>query len=338
MQWFNLHEENTLVAQDTAIRCRRQRKIAPMPAGTLRMRPRLIESRQNPRVKELRAALARTGRTPSGLIAIEGEHLVAEAMRSHLRFASVFLREGYEPAFAIPEDAEHLQLPADVFASAVSTEQPQGIAALVHPPAFSSATLFSGPAPLILVLEALQDPGNVGTLIRSAEAFAASGVLLLPGTASPWNPKALRASAGSAFRIPTINATESEALELLAQHDVPAIAAVARTGTPVSTPIGDAPLAGRCALLIGNEGAGLSETLLAAAAHRITIPMPGKVESLNAAIAGSLLLYETSRHRALEAARQRQQQPLSSRLERSGIEGSAVLTSRTTSRQRPTSS
>jgi TrmH family RNA methyltransferase len=276
-----------------------------MPAGTLRTRARLIESRQNPRVKELRAALARTGRTPTGLIAIEGEHLVAEAMRSRLRFASIFLREGYEPPFAIPEDAEHLLLPADVFASAVSTEQPQGIAALVHPPAFSPATLFEGPAPLILVLEALQDPGNVGTLIRSAEAFAASGILLLPGTASPWNPKALRASAGSAFRMPTVNATEAEALDLLAQHNVPAIAAVARTGTSMS----EAPLAGPCALLIGNEGAGLSDTLLAAAAHRITIPTPGRVESLNAAIAGSLLLYETSRHRALEAARQRAPKP-----------------------------
>jgi TrmH family RNA methyltransferase len=301
------------------------------------MRPRLIESRQNPRVKELRAALARTGRTPSGLIAIEGEHLVAEAMRSRLRFASVFLREGYElrgefrgEFLELPQHAEHLLLPADVFASAVSTEQPQGIAALVHPPALSSAALFEVPAPLILVLEALQDPGNVGTLMRSAEAFAASGVLLLPGTASPWNPKALRASAGSAFRVPAINVGEAEALELLAQHNVPAIAAVAREGTPVSTPVGEAPLADPCALLIGNEGAGLSETLLAAAAHRITIPMPGKVESLNAAIAGSLLLYE--------AARQRQQQPLSSRLERSGLEGSGVLTSRTTSRQRPTSS
>jgi TrmH family RNA methyltransferase len=276
-----------------------------MPAGTLRTRPRLIESRQNPRVKELRAALARTGRTPGGLIAIEGEHLVAEAMRSGLGFASVFLRDAYEPPFAIPEDAEHFLLPADVFASAVSTEQPQGIAALVHPPAFSSATLFAGPAPLILALETLQDPGNVGTLIRSAEAFAASGILLLPGTASPWNPKALRASAGSAFRIPTINATEAEALDLLTQHGIPAIAAIARTGTPFS----EAPLGRPCALLIGNEGAGLSDTLLAAAAYRITIPMPGKVESLNAAIAGSLLLYEASRHRAREAAPPRATKP-----------------------------
>jgi TrmH family RNA methyltransferase len=264
-----------------------------MPAGTLRTRPRLIESRQNPRVKELRAALAHTGRTPSGLIAIEGEHLVAEAMRSHLRLATVFLRDNYQPSFATPDDAEHLLLPLDVFASAVATEQPQGIAALIHPPAFSPDTLFRGPAALILVLAGLQDPGNVGTLLRSAEAFAATGVLLLPGTASPWNPKALRASAGSAFRVPAIAASETDALDLLAEHNVPAIAAVARDGTPIDA----APLAKSCALLIGNEGAGLSDSLITAAAHRITIPMPGKVESLNAAIAGSLLLYEASQQR-----------------------------------------
>jgi RNA methyltransferase, TrmH family len=301
-----------------------------MPAGTLRTRPRLIESRQNPRVKELRAALARTGRTPSGLIAIEGEHLVTEAMRSHLRFATVFLRDGYQPPFATPDDAEHLLLPPDVFLSAVATEQPQGIAALVHPPVFSPDTypdtLFRGQATLILVLAGLQDPGNVGTLLRSAEAFAATGVLLLPGTASPWNPKALRASAGSAFRVPAITATEAEALDLLAEHSIPAIAAVARSGISVSA----APLTKSCALLIGNEGAGLSDSLIAAAAHRITIPMPGKVESLNAAIAGSLLLYEASRRRSDAAlpesssSRPEPQQSLSSRLERSGMEGSAV--------------
>ena len=268
-----------------------------MLTGTLRTRLRLVESRQNPRVKELRAALARTGRTPAGLIAIEGQHLITEAMRSHLRFSTVFLREGYNPPFPIPGEAEHLLLPADLFASAVATEQPQGIAALVHPPTFSSDSIFHAPAPLILVLAGLQDPGNVGTLLRSAEAFAASGVLLLPGAASPWNPKTLRASAGSAFRVPAINATEPETLNLFDRHRIPAIAAVARKGTPVN----EAPLRGPCALLIGNEGAGLSKILLSYAAHRVTIPTPGKVESLNAAIAGSLLLYEASRQRARKA-------------------------------------
>ncbi|HEY3988624.1 MAG TPA: RNA methyltransferase [Acidobacteriaceae bacterium] len=304
-----------------------------MPAGTLRTRPRLIESRQNPRVKELRAALARTGRTPEGLIAIEGEHLVSEAMRSQLRFAAVFLCEGYQPETELPQDAKHLLLPADVFRSAIATEQPQGIAALVHPPAFSTDAIFRAAVPLILVLAGLQDPGNVGTLLRSAEAFAASGVLLLPGTASPWNPKTLRASAGSAFRMPTITASETEALDLLTEHNIPAIAAVAHAGIPIS----EAPLTGACALLIGNEGAGLSDTLLAAAVQRVTIPMPGNVESLNAAIAGSLLLYEAARQRAREAARQRApQQPLSSRLERSEMEGSAGLPAPATTRRRPT--
>jgi RNA methyltransferase, TrmH family len=276
-----------------------------MSTGPLRTRLRLVESRQNPRVKELRAALARTGRTDSGLIAIEGQNLVAEAMRSHLRFATVFLREGYNPPFSIPDDAELLLLPADVFSSAVATEQPQGIAALIYPPAFSLDALFAGPAPMILVLAGLQDPGNVGTLLRSAEAFAASGVLLLPGAASPWNPKALRASAGSAFRVPAMNATEPEALNLFDRHHMPAIAAVARAGTPVS----QARLTGPCALLIGNEGSGLSKILLSAAAHHVTIPTPGNVESLNAAIAGSVLLYEASRQRAQKAARQRPTSP-----------------------------
>ena len=261
-----------------------------MPAGTLRTR--LIASRQNPRVKELRAALGQSGKTPGGLIAIEGEHLIAEAIRSRLRFASIFLREGYMPRLDLPEDAEHLLLPADVFASAAGTEQAQGIAALVRPPAFPADSLFRD-IPLILVLAGLQDPGNVGTLLRSAEAFAATGALLLTGTASPWNPKALRASAGSAFRVPAISATEDEALALLEEHHILAMATVSRGGSPIEA----APLARPCALLIGNEGAGLNEKLIAAAHHRVTIPMPGNVESLNAAIAGSLLLYEAARQR-----------------------------------------
>jgi TrmH family RNA methyltransferase len=279
-----------------------------MAAGTFRPQFRRIESRQNGRVKELRAALARTGRSPEGLVAIEGEHLVQEALRSRLRFATVFLREGYSPAYELP-DIEHLLLPADVFASAVSTEQPQGVAALIHAPTFSADTLFPAAtpplvppliSPLVLALAGLQDPGNVGTLIRSAEAFGATGVLLLPGTASPWNPKALRASAGSAFRVPMLNLGETDALALLHDKGVPAVAAVAHNGVPVA----EARLAEPSALLIGNEGAGLSPALLAAADRRITIPTPGPVESLNAAIAGSLLLYAAATQRT-EAAMQR---------------------------------
>jgi TrmH family RNA methyltransferase len=278
-----------------------------MAAGTYRPQLRRIESRHNGRVKELRAALAGSGRTPGrtpdGLIAIEGEHLVREALRSRLRFATVFFRDDYNPAYELPNvapDVEHLLLPADIFASAVSTEQPQGIAALVHAPPSSADALFPATAPLLVVLAGLQDPGNVGTLIRSAEAFGATGVLLLPGTASPWNPKALRASAGSAFRVPMLAIGEAEALSMLRDRHVPALAAVARDGVSVR----EALLAEPAALLIGNEGAGLSPALLTAAGRRVTIPMPGPVESLNAAIAGSLLLYEAAMQRA-KAATQR---------------------------------
>lgn len=269
-----------------------------MHAGTIRTRPRLIESRQNPRVKELRGALSRSGRTPAGLIAIEGEHLVAEALRSGLRLEVLYLRQGSDRARSfcveeLPADTECLELAPDVFSSAVATEQPQGIAALVHPPVFSPDAMVAGAAPLLLVLAGLQDPGNVGTLLRSAEAFAATGALLLPGTASPWNPKALRASAGSAFRVPMLGLSEEEALSLLTRHGIATVAAVARggelaTGLPFGRPL---------ALLIGNEGAGLPPALILAATHRVTIPMPGAVESLNAAVAGSLLLYEVARQR-----------------------------------------
>ena len=165
-------------------------------AGLLRSpTPRRIESRQNPRVKELRAALTHGGRTASGLIAIEGEHLLLEAARSGLRIRTLFLRDGV----AAPVHADELfLLPPAVFASVTATEAPQGLAALIEPPPAEPSLVFAGIAPLLLVLAGVQDPGNVGTLLRSAEAFAASGVLLLPGTASPWNPKTLRASAGSA--------------------------------------------------------------------------------------------------------------------------------------------
>jgi len=253
---------------------------------------RLIASRHNPRLKELRSALARGGRTPAGLVAIEGEHLVAEAARSGLKFASLFVRQGDTPAMPLPPADECLTLTREVFAYAAATEQPQGIAALVEPPPSTAEVLFAR-TPLLLVLAGLQDPGNVGTLIRSAEAFAGTGVILLPGTASPWNPKALRASAGSAFRLPLLSLGEQEALALLAQHGVATIAGVAREGaSPEELPLDQA-----CALLIGNEGAGLSQRLTGAAQHRVTIPMPGRIESLNAAIAGSLLLYETARRR-----------------------------------------
>ena len=144
--------------------------------------------------------------------------------------------------------------------------------------------------PLLLVAAGLQNPGNLGTLIRSVEAFGATAVLTTAGTVSEWNQKALRASAGSVFRVPVVQVGEE--LIALKSRGVRLLAAIAPNSEAgsASESAADADLTLPCALMIGNEGAGLGEEWLSLADARIAIPTPGRVESLNAAVAGSLLL------------------------------------------------
>ena len=293
-------------------------------------RTRIVQSRHNARVKQLRAALARPG---SGLIGLEGLHLVEEALRSGLEVQTIFVRAGAEallepllrslsvphpvPPLASLDHAaggrvpEVLTLPWDVLQSAVTTDTPQPFAGLAVPPVFtldqvfaarppSSAPIeqeaFADAAPLLLVLAGLQDPGNVGAILRSAEAFGASGILALPGTASVWNPKSLRASMGSAFRLPLAMVTADQAFAALAEHNVSSLATVA-PGHRGARALGEIDLRSAAALWIGNEGSGLSPELVSRCERAVTIPCPGPVESLNAAIASSILLYEASRQR-----------------------------------------
>lgn len=266
---------------------------------------RTIESPKNARVKELRAGL-KQGRTKSGLIAIEGEHLLKEALRSGLTVQTIFVRRGMERRLEailsgqVPsEGTEVLLLESDLFRSASATENPQGLAALLKPPEFSLSAAFEG-TPLLLVAAGIQNPGNLGTLVRSAEAFGATGVLLLPGTVSLWNAKTLRASSGSAFRLPSFAISEEEAIELLRRHGVRLFAATPHGGSH------SPDLAQPAAILLGNEGAGLPEHWLLRADQTVTIPCPGAVESLNAAVAGSVLLYEAARQRLQKPAGPRQ--------------------------------
>ena len=265
--------------------------------------PQKIESRQNSRVKQLRAAFAGNTKLSGGLVGIEGMHLLQELLRSGLQPEAVFVSQDGLALLEQFDLATHVavfELPDEVLHSALATEAPQGIAALLAPPAFDRDSLLGADAasvPLVLVAAGLQDPGNLGTLIRSAEAFAATGVLCLPGTVSAWNQKAMRASAGSVFRMPVVQAGGMVDLQWLRQSGVRVHAAVARDATRAD----HADLRGPSALLIGNEGAGLSDEVLAFADDRITIPCPGNVESLNAAVAGSLLLYEAGRQRGRQA-------------------------------------
>jgi TrmH family RNA methyltransferase len=270
----------------------------------LSTRIRQVSSRQNSRVKQLRAALQRGDRA-EGLVALEGLHLLREALRSDIAIVAVFVVAGHEnllEQITFPADFEALALPQDVFSSAVTTETPQPIAALALAPHFELPAVLGNrkQVPLILVAAGLQDPGNLGTLVRSAEAFGATGVIVLPGTTSVWNPKALRASSGSALRMPVVACTDEELADFRRTYGFRILAAVSGSHSADlhgSEGIGD--LRGPCAILIGNEGAGLSPGLLALADERITIPHVGITESLNAAVAGSVLLYEAARQRRL---------------------------------------
>jgi TrmH family RNA methyltransferase len=234
------------------------------------------------------------------LVGIEGETLLGEALRSGMMLKTVFVRAGRELPAGLPRGLEVVWLAEEVFASAVETQSPQGVAALMVPPVWKLEDVVRDGA-LMLVAAGLQDPGNLGTLVRSAEAFGAAGVLTTPGTVSGWNQKAVRASAGSVFRVPVVGVTMAE-LAGLRGRGVRLLAAVAAgLGDGEAGPVeaSTAEFRGSCAVMIGNEGAGLSAELVGMADTRVTIPCPGAVESLNAAVAGSLLLYEASRQRGL---------------------------------------
>jgi TrmH family RNA methyltransferase len=270
---------------------------------------RIVQSKQNPRLKQLRRALAHplSDAGPSGrlLAGIEGPNLLEEALRANLRIESVFVAQGAEhllEALPLSSETEILQLPRELLDGVLTTENPQAIAALVEPPEWTWADFLDnhrGTSSLILVLAGLQDPGNLGAILRSAEAFGANGVLSLPGTVSAWNPKAVRASAGSVFRLPLLAASAEECFTHLRQAGVKIWTT---TAAEAAEPVDHVNLTGAVALLIGNEGSGVPDELAARCDGSLTIPCPGLVESLNASVAASVLLYEAARQRSVRSA------------------------------------
>ena len=261
-------------------------------------RLRHVTSRQNPLVKELRRALERAETTPDGHVAVESPRMLEEAIRSGLRFKAVFFRDSALPRMQrllpqISSQAETLLLPDTVFDSAVTAESPQGVAALVRwRPRTLESVLLEG-QPLLLVAAGVQDPGNLGTMIRSAEAFGAAALLLAPGTVSPLNSKAIRASAGSLFRLPVVPIEYPAALEELRRREIKLLATSSHKGKKLA----EADLTGPVAVFVGNEGAGLPRELAAEITDSIVIPHSPRVESLNAGIAASIVLYEAARQR-----------------------------------------
>ena len=254
-------------------------------------------SPRNPLLKEIRQAIDRGTLTKSGLCVAETFHLLEEAVRSGSSIDTVLAAESVRTAverhIGRLSGIRLITLSDELFATVSATETSQGVMALVRPPSWDLDTVFRGQS-LVVILDGVQDPGNAGTIVRAAEAFGASGAIFLKGSVNPWNPKAVRASAGSIFRLPLMAGLEAPlVVAALAQRRTDIYAAVPKAEIPVD----GVDLRRRCALVIGSEGRGVGPQLSAVAAG-VRIPTAA-VESLNAAVAAGVLLYEASRQRRL---------------------------------------
>jgi TrmH family RNA methyltransferase len=275
--------------------------MAPQTGATL-------AGRENRWLKIFRSAL-RGEPGKDGAIAVEGPRLVEEALRSGLTVEAVLVSTSGERhldslrAWLVPS-VRVLRTSDRLFASVADTRTPQGVAALVRPLRFAFDDLVRG-VPLVVVLVGVQDPGNVGTILRTAAAFGATGVAACAwqdcGTANPLGPKALRASAGSALRLPVVHGVAVPVL--LAQLRVAGVRLYAASNASGLAP-DQADLRRPAALLIGSEGAGLPREVEHSADALLRIPMASGVESLNAAVAAAVLLYEAARQRGLAASNQ----------------------------------
>jgi len=258
-----------------------------------------ITSAANPLLKDVRRAVSRGTLTADGWCVAESFHLLEEALRSPCEVKAVLAAESKRALVeALGERLNGVRtiiLPDALLAGISATETTQGLIALVQPREWKLAQLLQG-TPLVVILDGLQDPGNAGAIVRAAEAFGATGVLFLKGTVSPHNPKTLRASAGSLFRVPFVHGVASAtAVATLRQHGVKLFAAM--PSAAASNSLAAADLNVRCALIVGSEAHGVGGEWRSAAAP-LSIPTVG-VESLNAAVAAGVLLYEARRQRML---------------------------------------
>jgi len=260
--------------------------------------PVFIESGSNQTVKLAASLYEKKGRDKSGLFLIEGERFVNELLSAHcFRVSFFFLSESFAAKRGADgyEDVADTYIVKDALFRRVSEEEtPQGILAVCEQKRYAPEDLLQNENPLLLLLEEMQDPGNLGTALRLADAAGATGVLLSPGCADVYNPKALRAAAGSILRVPFASGVPmGEAVPMLRARGVSVYAAMpGANALPYAF-----DLTKPSAFLIGNEARGLSPETSAIASAQIALPMPGGAESLNAAMACGILMYEAVRQR-----------------------------------------
>jgi RNA methyltransferase, TrmH family len=254
-----------------------------------------LASAQNSFLKGVRRAAKAGKLTENGLVVVEGPHLLQEALRSSWNVEKILTTaNGLERYRELLQAAkvEVIKVSSRAFAATASTETTQEVLALLRPREWPWDEVWRQPA-LLVALDAIQDPGNAGTMVRSAEAFGATGVIFLQGSVRVPNGKFLRASAGSIFRLPYLEEIRAKDFIRQAAQNRTAMYALTAAGKVMIT---EADLSRPCCLITGNEGSGVSNDVLAQA-QGLSIPM-SKVESLNAAVACSLALFEAYKQRA----------------------------------------
>ena len=247
----------------------------------------IIESRANERVKKARKLLQRKERKESGQHLIEGEKLVREAISSGARVVSCFVEEGY--AFSPPESAIAHIVNRSVLESLCESQTPQGVVAVVETPSLTPPAAY--PSGLVVVLDGVQDPGNVGTVIRTANAFGIDAVVLTGACAELYAPKTVRATMGAIFRQRVFQVELGGLAAFLESRGLPLYGAAL---SPAAEDIRAVPVSA-AAVAVGSEGKGLSAELLSVCAGQLIIPMQPDSESLNAAVAAAVIMWEMAR-------------------------------------------
>ena len=252
----------------------------------------IIISRDNPNVKRIAKLTRRDQAKKDGLIYLEGTRLCEEALASGQTAAEVIVSEdrtGWADEFT--PGIEPLVLSKSVFQKISQTVNPQGVALVIKEPQVNNEIPFrNGGKDIYVVLENTQDPGNLGTIIRTADAFGLTAVIVSPTTCDPYNDKVIRATMGSIWHIPIVRKTMDECFSFFDKAGIDTLAMHLK-----GNELGQSDLKLPCAYFIGNEGDGLTDETTAKCSRLVKIPMKGKAESLNAAVAATVIGYELSK-------------------------------------------
>lgn len=266
----------------------------------------MISSITNPKVKYLKSLVKGQGKAGINEFVIEGIHIVEEALSAHISkrceikliVFSKRLSNSKEGSLLFDKlsDAGITALEASekIIEHLSDVKTPQGLIGLVEYKSADFGAFFEEDDPIILILDGIQDPGNLGAIIRSASAFGISGILLSGGTVNPFNQKVIRSTAGTIFNVKIIKADKmDDTMQALKRRGIKLIATTPRASKLVS----EADLKEPVALIIGSEGRGINENILKSSDEVVSIPMSGEAESLNAAVSASIILYEALRQR-----------------------------------------